>query len=154
MKRSILFPVVLGFAAAFASAQVNDGSDFNLDDNGIAIGGYDPVAYFALGEAVPGNEDISAEHNGATFLFSTEENRQVFLENPEQYVPAYGGWCAWAASNGYLATVDPEQFVIQDNRLFLNYNGRVNRRFARDLDERIRQADDNWPDLSEEAAGR
>lgn len=131
-----------------------DGSEFNTDENGLAIEGYDPVAYFTLGEATPGKTGITSTYIGVTFQFALESHKILFDRNPEQYLPAYGGWCAWAAAKGNLADIDPEAFVVHDERLFLNFNNRLNRRFSNDLENLIRMADDNWPGLSEEAAGR
>lgn len=156
MRRPVTFLAVVlsvGLAAA-ASTQVMDGTDFNVDDGGLAIGGYDPVAYFTLGEPTPGTTEFTAEYNGVTFQFASIEHRDLFLADPERYVPAYGAWCAWAASRNSLATVDPEQFVIYDGRLFLNYNARLNRKFARDLAVNVDKADSFWPELSEKAAAR
>ena len=148
----LIFTALLVFMVSTASAQVMDGREFNADENGLAIEGYDPVAYFTLGEATLGSPGIAAVHNGITFHFVSEEHRQLFAEDPEAYLPAYGAWCAWAASRDSLATIDPLAFVVHDGRLFLNYNARLNRRFAGKLAENIRKADDNWPDLSQEAA--
>ena len=147
--------VFLGLVAAFtASAQVMDGTEFNVDESGLAIEGYDPVAYFTLGEATPGSPEFSTEHNGVTFYFASAAHRTMFMETPDRFIPAYGAWCAWAASRDSLAAIDPRQFVIHDDRLFLNYNARLNRRFAGKLENNIQRADDNWPDLSEEASAR
>jgi len=89
-----------------------------------------------------------------TFYFASAEHRTIFMEKPDRFIPAYGAWCAWAASRDSLAAIDPRQFVIHDDRLFLNYNARLNRRFAGKLEDNIQKADDNWPELSEEARAR
>ncbi len=122
--------------------------------NGVAIKGYDPVAYFTVGEAVPGDEGITAEHAGIVYQFSSEEHRDLFEADPERYIPAYGGWCAWAASRDSLADIDPTAFVIHEGRLFLNFSSFINGRFRLRLDRNIQDADANWPDLADEAAGR
>jgi YHS domain-containing protein len=144
--------VLLVTVTLAASAQVMDGSELNTDETGLAIDGYDPVAYFTLGEATPGSPRITAKHNGVTYHFVSDDHRQLFLEDPQRYLPEYGAWCAWAASRDSLATIDPRQFVVHDGRLFLNYNARLNRRFVANLEENIRRADENWPGLSAEAA--
>jgi YHS domain-containing protein len=115
--------------------------------DGVAILGYDPVAYFAEGAAVTGDPEVSLEWNGATWYFSSEANRDLFEADPAQYAPQYGGYCAWAVSRGYTALVDPEQWVVEDGRLFLNFSAGVNRRFTRDLEANIRAADKNWPEV-------
>ena len=112
---------------------------------GTALGGYDAVAYHAQGQAVVGSEAITLSHQGAIWRFASEENRARFEANPQAYAPEYGGHCAWAMAQGYLAHGDPEVWRIIDGRLFLNANQSVNRRWLRDLDRFIVQADTNWP---------
>lgn len=136
------------------AAQDSIGAASYNTEGGVAIKGYDPVAYFTQEAAVPGDPSISAEHDGVTYHFSSDEHRDLFLANPEQYVPAYGGWCAWAASRNSLADIDPTQWVIHDGRLFLNFSGLVNTRFRLRLDHNIAEADANWPELADEAAAR
>lgn len=140
--------------ASTVAAQVMDGTEFNVDASGLAIEGYDPVAYFTLGEATPGSPELNAEFKGISFHFASAEHRDMFLETPERFIPAYGAWCAWAVSRDSLAAIDPLQFVIYEDRLFLNYNTRLNRRFAGHLEENIRKADEYWPELSVEASAK
>ena len=115
---------------------------------GLAIQGYDPVAYFTENRARRGRFEISARWNGATWRFATAEHRRMFLEDPARYAPAYGGFCAYAVSEGYTATVDPTAFTIVDGRLYLNYSHTVQARWRENRDERIRRAEENWPGLS------
>lgn len=112
---------------------------------GTAVGGYDAVAYHTQGEARPGSETITISHEGATWRFESKANREAFLADPQAYAPQYGGHCAWAMAQGYLAQGDPEIWRIIDGRLFLNATEGVNRRWLRDLDGFIAQADQNWP---------
>lgn len=137
-----------------ATAQTNPPDSFNTDEYGVAIQGYDPVAYFTQDAAVPGDPRIRAEYQEVIFYFSSAQNLELFNEDPEAYLPQYGGWCAWAASRNSIADVDPTQFVVHNGRLFLNYSGFINLRFRTRLDHNIEQADRNWPDLSNEAASR
>ncbi len=96
----------------------------NVSASGLALDGYDPVSYFAEErEPVKGAEATSAEHAGATYRFATDENRAKFLAAPERFVPAYGGWCAWAMVDGERVEVDPKSFLIQDGELLLFYDG-------------------------------
>lgn len=99
--------------------------DHNLAKDGLAIEGYDPVAYFPEGGGKPqqGNKAITAEHRGATYRFASPAHRDLFLKNPKRYEPAYGGWCAWAMKDGEKVEVDPKSFIVKDDRLFLFYNG-------------------------------
>ncbi len=90
--------------------------------DGLAVGGYDVVSYFD-GEPEKGSKSIKTSHNGITYRFSSDSNKQRFLESPDMYVPAYGGWCAYAMGvSGDKVKVDPETFKVIDNRLYLFYN--------------------------------
>ena len=89
---------------------------------GRAIQGYDPVAYFNDGPT-EGRADLHVTHNGATYYFSSEANREEFYANPTRYEPAYGGFCAYAIGiNGDLVEVNPKTFKIIDGKLNLFYN--------------------------------
>ncbi|MEM7527077.1 MAG: YHS domain-containing (seleno)protein [Pseudomonadota bacterium] len=112
---------------------------------GTAIDGTDPVAYFTEGRPVDGSSDFKHEYNGATWLFASAENRDLFAANPEKYAPQYGGYCAWAVSQGYTASTDPENWAIVDGKLYLNYNADVQTRWNKDIPGHIASADKNWP---------
>ncbi|MCB9760907.1 MAG: hypothetical protein H6739_13800 [Alphaproteobacteria bacterium] len=86
--------------------------------DGLALGGFDPVRLHA-GEAVRGQAGVSTEYAGASFTFASEESRAAFLADPEAALPAYGGFCAFAASKGFTAKADPEAFVVRGGRLYL-----------------------------------
>ena len=96
----------------------------NLDD-GLAIGGYDPVSYFPAGGGKPvkGAPALSAKVGRATYRFASEEHRALFLEDPGRFEPSYGGWCAYAMARGERVEVDPRSFLIQDGELLLFYDG-------------------------------
>lgn len=111
---------------------------------GIAIHGHDPVAYFQENKPVSGKAEYTFEWNGAKWQFATHENLQMFKQNPEQYAPQYGGYCAYGASRGYLAQTDPQAFTIRDGKLYLNYNLDVRTEWMKDVSERIQKADTNW----------
>ena len=93
----------------------------NLED-GLAIQGYDPVSYFS-GSPVPGKSSITASYNNAIYNFSSERNKALFLESPDQYLPQYGGWCAYAMLEGDSVDINPESFKIIDGKLYLFYDG-------------------------------
>ncbi len=114
---------------------------------GNAIKGYDPVAYFTESAAVKGDSDYSYEWNGADWHFSSAENRQLFIDNPAKYAPQYGGYCAWAVSEGYTAKVDPTAWNVVDGKLYLNYNQSVKATWQKDISGHIQKADNNWPKL-------
>ena len=97
-------------------------AQFNLD-NGIAINGYDPVAYFKKGAAVKGKNELAVFDQGVTYYFSSVENKEEFKKNPSNYEPQYGGWCAYAmGKDGSKVEVDPGTFKIIDGKLYLYYN--------------------------------
>ena len=117
---------------------------------GIAIKGYDPVSYFTDGKAEKGSKKYAYEYNGATWRFSSEENRSRFIENPGKYAPQYGGYCAWAVSEGYTANIDPKAWKIVDGKLYLNYSQKIKARWEENQAENIVKADANWPALLDE----
>ena len=98
-------------------------NQFNLND-GIAIQGYDPVAYFKEGKAIKGRKDIGTVfYEGITYRFSSGENKEAFKKSPASYEPQYGGWCAYAMGNdGSKVNIDPETFKILGGKLYLFYN--------------------------------
>jgi YHS domain-containing protein len=112
---------------------------------GGAIKGYDPVAYFTQGKPVKGSGDHEFEYKGATWKFASAENRMTFEKNPEKYAPQYGGYCAYAVSQGYTASIDPEAWSIVDGKLYLNYSKGVRDKWSQDIPGYIKQADANWP---------
>lgn len=116
---------------------------------GTAVGGYDSVAYFTQGQAVPGRADITLEYAGATWRFASEDNRAAFAANPDRYAPQYGGHCAFAAAKGQLAKGDPEAWHIENGKLYLNFNKQVQKMWFKDMQLYIQQADANWPKLSQ-----
>jgi hypothetical protein len=115
--------------------------------DGLALGGYDPVAYFALGAPRRGDAAIEAEWRGARWRFVSAAHREMFLADPDRYAPRYGANCAWAMAQGYLAPADPLQWRIVDGRLYVNYDAAVHRRWLRDVPGMISAADRNWPRL-------
>jgi len=112
-----------------------------------AIRGYDTVAYFTQGKPVQGNEKFTTEYNQATWLFSSQENLDLFLTNPEKYSPQYGGYCAYAVAHNKTASVQPELFAIVEDKLYLNYSQSINQKWAADKQKLIEAADKNWPKL-------
>lgn len=122
-------------------------NQFNLD-HGLAIDGYDPVAYFKLNRAEKGKKNIIAINEGATYYFSTPENRDEFKRNPSKYEPQYGGWCAYAmGAKGEKVSIDPETFKIVDGKLYLFYNSFFNntlKSWNKDEANLKTKADANW----------
>ncbi|MBU4527238.1 MAG: tat pathway signal sequence domain protein [Hoeflea sp.] len=116
----------------------------NLSKAGTAIDGHDPVAYFTQGKAVPGDAGITASHDGATYQFSSEEHKALFVADPDKFAPQYGGYCAYGAAQGYKAPVEPDKFTLLDGKLYLNYNARVQGTWIKDTAGYIEKADAFW----------
>ncbi|HUF87138.1 MAG TPA: YHS domain-containing (seleno)protein [Thermohalobaculum sp.] len=115
-------------------------------EDGLAIRGYDPVAYFTEGAPVPGDPAHTAEWRGAVWRFASAGNRDRFLAEPERYAPAFGGYCAWAvAAKGALYSTQPSNWTIHEGRLFLNYNDDIQARFETDIPGFVAEADRRWP---------
>jgi len=111
----------------------------------VAVGGYDPVAYFTQGQPVRGDARFRTTHAGYEYRFASAANLAAFRADPARYLPQYGGYCAWAVSNGYTAPGDPRNWRIVDGRLYLNYNDEIQRRWEGDIPGHIRRANGNWP---------
>ena len=114
---------------------------------GVAVKGTDVVAYFTDGRAVPGEREHSFEWIGATWRFANAEHRDLFAAKPEKYAPQYGGYCAYAVSQGVTAPIDPEAWKIVDDRLFLNLDRDIQQIWAQDVPGYVAKADANWPRL-------
>jgi len=126
-------------------AEAGKAKVFTGRTSGVAIGGYDPVAYFALKKPVRGKSSLTEDYAGVKWRFSSEENRKLFAANPEKYAPQYGGYCAYAVSQGYTAKSDPTAWTIEGDRLFLNYNKQVRQLWSAGKAKYIKDADKNWP---------
>ena len=117
------------------------------DEDGLAIRGTDPVAYFTHGKPVKGSAEFGASHKGGTWRFASAENRDMFTADPETFAPQYGGFCAYAAAQNAKATINPKAWTIVDGKLYLNYSKGVRRRWRKDIPGYIAKADANWPTL-------
>jgi YHS domain-containing protein len=120
----------------------------NVDEKGIAIHGYDPVAYFVDKKPVAGKPSLSHQWSGAIWLFSTTENRQDFINTPEKYAPQFGGFCAYAASSGAFADTEPDAWSIVNNKLYLNFNTSVRGIWNSNRKEFIKRAEEHWPKMN------
>ena len=114
---------------------------------GGAIRGYDPVAYHTEGKPVAGKRAHRVEWKGATWSFASAENKALFEGDPEKYAPRYGGYCAWAVSNGGTASIDPDAWTIVDGKLYLNYSLGVREQWSQDIPGNVAKADVNWPKI-------
>ena len=147
MPQSTRRLILAGVVALAATPAVAKDPVYTSTFSNVAASGYDAVAYFTEGKPVEGSGDFTADYNGATWRFESSANRDVFLEDPERFAPQYGGYCAWAVSQGYTAAIDPDAWRIEDGKLYLNYSRSVQRRWERDIPGNIAKADKNWPGL-------
>ena len=114
-------------------------------EDGIAIDGSDAVAYFTEGKPVAGTPDFALDWRGAQWHFSSAENLAAFEADPEAYAPQFGGWCAWAVAQGYIAATHPNAWTIYEGKLYLNANRSVRRTWERDIPGNIARGLANWP---------
>ena len=116
-----------------------------MDFEGRAIKGYDPVAYFLERKPVKGSEDFAYEWKGALWLFSSAENRDRFISDPDRWAPQYGGYCAWGVAKDRAVGIDPKIFRIFDDKLYLNLNMKVHKDWLGKHGAYIARANEKWP---------
>jgi len=141
-RRAVLGGIVaimLPAAALAASPEI-----FTSNGSGLAMGGYDAVAYFKDGKPVPGSKDITTSWKGATWRFVSAENRDAFAAKPESYAPQFGGYCAFAVAHGSTAPGDPKVWKIVDGKLYLNLSPGVQKQWERDIPGNISRGTQNW----------
>lgn len=148
MKTKHFFLILLIVAPLFVYSQALQRSkQFNLED-GLAIQGYDPVAYFTQNKAVEGNKQLNAVFEGVTYRFSSTANKELFVKDPKKYEPQYGGWCAYAmGATGEKVEVDPETFKILNGKLYLFYHSWTNNtltKWNKDEPNLKSKADKSW----------
>lgn len=152
MKPILLFSALsLAVLTSFAQDAITlRKKHFNLE-NGIAIDGYDPVAYFTQNKAVKGKKDMAVYHQGVTYHFSSAASKELFKASPSKYEPEYGGWCAYAmGEKGEKVSIDPETYKIVNGKLYLFYNRFFNntlKDWNRNEASLKAKADANWPKL-------
>lgn len=123
----------------------------NLDKSGVAIRGYDPVAYFTDARPTKGNSKISATYQGATFYFASTKNRDLFLKEPEKFTPAFGGFCAMGAALHKKFDSDPNLWRIVGGRLYLNKDVPAERYWLKDVSGNITKANGGWSSIKDRA---
>jgi YHS domain-containing protein len=145
----LLLTFVFFLSASISALVAKEVAPINTGESGIAIKSYDVVAYFSEGAPVEGTAEFSHRWMEVEWRFSSQAHLDLFKENPGKYAPQYGGYCAWAVSNGYTAPVDPEAWKIVEGKLYLNYNEKIRKKWLKNQDELIKKADENWPGLVE-----
>jgi YHS domain-containing protein len=148
-RRSKNLLAAVGFALAGTAGAVSASADDSVNTGyfgGVAIMGYDPVAYFTENQAVKGSEKFSYDWLGTPWHFANNQHREMFMNEPVKYAPQYGGYCAGEVVGGSTTVnVDPEAFKIIDGKLYLIYDKGNAEKFASDADELVPKADSNWP---------
>jgi hypothetical protein len=141
--RPLAAALLLALAAApmpaFAAAQWQGAAE-----NQPVLSGYDPVAYFVAGLPLRGDPKLTHQWQGATFRFSSADTLKAFIADPARYAPQFGGWCAWAASQGRLAKPDPEIWRIVDGKLYLNCSKSAEEKWLADVPGNIAKAEAFW----------
>ena len=140
--KSRLFLLALFLTISFASiAQTSE----VFQKDGIAINGYDAVAFFTEQKPIKGDKQFSYSYNSVDWLFSNSANRELFKTSPEKYVPQYGGYCAFGTADGHKAPTQAETWTIVDDKLYFNYNLKVKDLWNKNMKANIEKADKNWP---------
>jgi YHS domain-containing protein len=137
--------LALGVAVGCAAREETAGGGAFYAREGVAIAGYDPVAYFLDGRPVKGLPEHRAEYKGSVFHFASRDHRDAFAAEPARFAPRYDGFCAFGVARGYKAKIDPAAFSIVDGRLYLNYDLEVREEWSRDIPGLVAKADRNWP---------
>ena len=145
--RRFILPLLL----ALTAAPVVAGSFVYGAKQGVAIGGYDPVTYFTLGKPQKGSARITFDWSGTTWRFASKEDRALFQAMPEHYAPEYGGYCAYAMTDGNLVAGDPKQWHVEAGKLYLNNNWFAKKLWMRDVPAHVHSGDEHWPAAKTEA---
>ena len=135
-------------AVSFWAAESFAGS---VETSTTGVQGYDLVSYHTDGKPVKGSGAFVAEHEGVTYLFASEENQKAFQANPDKYLPAYGGYCAYGVAVNKKFVGDPEVWEIVDDRLYLNLNPEIQTKWQEDTKGHIATGDQNWPGIKDKA---
>ncbi len=147
MKRFLGYVATIAVAALIATTAVA-GEVVNVAGaSGIAVGGYDPVAFFTDGKPTPGDPGVTSTYKGAIYLFASKAHKTQFEANPEKYVPQFGGFCAYGAALGALFPVDINTWQVRNGKLYLNLNPAISAEFNKDPAGFIAKAEKNWPGL-------
>lgn len=141
-RRIFLFGLA---ALSLAGASLVDPVD--KDGKGVAVKGYDVVAYFTQSKPVKGSASFTSRWMGATWWFASAEDRDQFAASPEKYAPQYGGYCAYGVSRGHAVSIDPEAWTVVEGKLFLNYSKGVQKDWSQAIPQNIEKANTNWPGL-------
>ncbi|KGJ91216.1 YHS domain-containing (seleno)protein [Colwellia psychrerythraea] len=121
--------------------------EVNANGNDLAIKGYDAVSYFTKGAPAKGTDNFTAAYNGAIYQFSSADNRDLFKSEPSKYAPQYGGYCAFGVTMHKKFDTDPMAWHIRGDKLYLNLNKDVQKKWVTDIPGYIETAQTNWTDI-------
>ncbi|MDP3294598.1 MAG: YHS domain-containing (seleno)protein [Nevskia sp.] len=116
-----------------SSAMIAGAASAVFAPGGVAIRGYDPVAYFVDGKPTPGRDEFATDWMGAKWKFASQANLDRFKAEPAKYAPQYGGYCAYGTAKGHLAPTEPSAWSVVDGKLYLNYNEKVSKLWQKDI---------------------
>ena len=142
-----IFALILTLAAIPAAAAGK--TLVNVDKSGLALKGFDPVAYFTDNKPVKGTVTFQSTVHGVRYQFTSADHKASFDANPAKYEPRFGGFCAYAASQGHAAPISPDAFTIIHDRLVLNYDKDVRETFNKNQAGYLKDAEANWPGIIE-----
>lgn len=147
MKRLLGYAATIAVVVLFATTALAGELVNVAGASGIALGGYDPVAFFTDGKPTHGDPGVTSTYKGATYHFASKAHKTQFEANPEKYVPQFGGYCAYGAALGALFPVDISTWQVRNGKLYLNLNPAIAAEFNKDPAGHIAKAEKNWPGL-------
>jgi YHS domain-containing protein len=156
-SRTIFIALVFGFfllaPVAWAGPETNTSVGITGKGSGLAVHGYDTVAYFTEHRAVKGSSTYAVEYKGATYRFVSAENMKLFKNNPEKYAPQYGGYCAFGVAMGAKFDGDSDYWTVHEGKLYLNLNGDVLTLWRKDIPRNLDIAGHNWKKIATKSPG-
>jgi YHS domain-containing protein len=145
MKNSIL---LITFSLSLIGFSQTNSEHLNLNSSNVAISGYDVTSYFTHNKAIEGSKKYSANFKNTIYYFVSAENKELFLKEPEKYLPQYGGWCAYAmGAKSEKVSINPESFIVSNEKLYLFYKTYFNdtsEKWNEDSVNLKNKADRNW----------
>ena len=144
-------PVSFVWTTAAQAGVPGSTSPINVDEHGVALRGYDPVAYFDSGKPTHGVAEIFTSYGGARYLFASEAHRKAFLQDPKKYIPQFGGFCALGTAEGEKVEADPQTGQVVNGKLYVNFNAQALAEFDKDQSGTIAHAQQNWPAVQKKA---
>ncbi|WP_310473858.1 YHS domain-containing (seleno)protein [Sandarakinorhabdus sp.] len=146
--KTIIVAASIAIAAVAVPAAAKPAPVYTGTFSNLALSGYDPVAYFTQGKPVKGLKQFTTRYNGADWQFASAADLAAFKANPAKYAPQYGGHCAWAVSQGYTASGDPQVWKIVGDKLYVNYNAEVGEKWSKSIPDFIKSGNANWAKMS------